>query len=39
MGDAIELVPLHDLQRNGDDWIATCDDSYFLVRPRSGLIH
>ncbi len=36
MGEAVELVPLHDLQRNGDGWIATGDDPHFLLRLRSG---
>jgi GT2 family glycosyltransferase len=34
--DAIELIPLNDLERNGDAWIATGDNPHFLLRPRSG---
>src|SRR5262249_11508807 len=36
VADAIELIPLNDLQRNGDAWIATGDNPNFLLRPRSG---
>jgi hypothetical protein len=34
VADAIELIPLNDLQANGDAWI---DNPHFLLRPRSGL--
>jgi glycosyltransferase involved in cell wall biosynthesis len=36
LADTIELVPLNDLQPNGDAWIATGDNPHFLLRPRSG---
>jgi GT2 family glycosyltransferase len=36
IADTIELVPLNDLQPNGDAWIATGDNPHFLLRPRSG---
>lgn len=36
MAETLELVPWNDLQADGDSWIATGDDPYFLLRPRSG---
>jgi GT2 family glycosyltransferase len=36
VADTIELIPLNDLQPNGDAWIATGDNPHFLLRPRSG---
>jgi GT2 family glycosyltransferase len=36
VADTIELVPLNDLQWDGDAWIATGDNPHFLLRTVSG---